>query len=570
MDSIANISIDRFLSDEETHRKCLDRHDLWEKVPLINSNAVHNFKDGSLVRFRGMIQDMHGPEYYVSQFHVTNEQTQDKIVKSGKYRDVMQCCNGESIDFDFNNYSPEERYGYVVVSVPGINSWVSEHETEKHKLKFGQDTTSSTSNKNKRSYEEAMEVECCSQDTTPVKKVTSDSSEIKTSSSSNISPEYLLNHPLSDSKAMVCHIKVYQDNDNLKLNDTFEFVGFLSMNSVEQDEDDLEMQTHNPPTSLVPRIHVICFKQLAHCNPLVDEASNMDAAEFVNIKRELLLVFTQLMLGDALAAEYLICHLISEIYLRHDYMALGQFTLNISNVPKIENIDYVNEVYRFLELLVPKSHYLPFTLDNMNTLEFVPKKDYESNRLSSGILQLSRNTLLVLDETKLQEGKLDAAGVRAVQSLARVIKSQKVTYDFNYYPIDYDCDIQFLIFSEGKSMLPSDSLLRLKPDDGCVKTFGEIIEAARHFLKPELLQKIRIYLTKARLIKYELSEQVQELVEQEFVAMRQNGNVTAQDLHSLLVLCRLVCLSEGKDTLDSMCWRKACEMESKRRERVSK
>lgn len=38
------------------------------------------------------------------------------------------------------------------------------------------------------------------------------------------------------------------------------------------------------------------------------------------------------------------------------------------------------------------------------------RMDYEANRLSSGLLQLSNNTHLVVDETRLEAGKLDAAG----------------------------------------------------------------------------------------------------------------------------------------------------------------
>ena len=57
-----------------------------------------------------------------------------------------------------------------------------------------------------------------------------------------------------------------------------------------------------------------------------------------------------------------------------------------------------------------QSFYLPMTLDNMNKLRFSPKKDYNANRLSSGLLQLSENTHLVLDETALQPGQLDTNG----------------------------------------------------------------------------------------------------------------------------------------------------------------
>lgn len=50
------------------------------------------------------------------------------------------------------------------------------------------------------------------------------------------------------------------------------------------------------------------------------------------------------------------------------------------------------------------------SLQNMNQMRLVPKKDYVANRLVSGALQLARNTLLFLDETQLEQGQLDTTG----------------------------------------------------------------------------------------------------------------------------------------------------------------
>lgn len=47
----------------------------------------------------------------------------------------------------------------------------------------------------------------------------------------------------------------------------------------------------------------------------------------------------------------------------------------------------------------------------MNKLNFIPTKDYEGNRLKSGILQLPDRCHLVLDETALQPGQLDVNGM---------------------------------------------------------------------------------------------------------------------------------------------------------------
>lgn len=82
------------------------------------------------------------------------------------------------------------------------------------------------------------------------------------------------------------------------------------------------------------------------------------------------------------------------------------------------------------------------------------RKDYECNRLTSGILQLSKDTHLVLDETQMQQGRLDAAGVGNITALGSLIKTQKVEYDFKYYKMEFDSDISVLILSEGKSLLP--------------------------------------------------------------------------------------------------------------------
>lgn len=154
-------------------------------------------------------------------------------------------------------------------------------------------------------------------------------------------------------------------------------------------------------------------------------------------------------------------------------MSLGSLTLNISNIPVNIVDQYSNKFYQIIQMLLSKSHYLPMTLENMNELTFIPKlvefllellfffqtvfnfrKDYVCNRLTSGLLQLSESTHLVLDETKLSAGKLNESGVKSVSALANVIKNQKVPYDFNYYNMEFECDIPVLILSEGKSLLP--------------------------------------------------------------------------------------------------------------------
>ncbi|KAJ8974185.1 hypothetical protein NQ317_004864 [Molorchus minor] len=515
-------TLQEWIENEEQLLKKLQDLASWDEIPLLNVNELHQLKDGALVRFRGMIQDMHSPEYYL-----------EKIRGDA-------CVSNEDVTIDFNNdlNVTAERHTYVVISIPGTNEWVRIADTEKYKIQ--QDVLHwSLSKPTKRSLEETMDVggvnsqkPSTSNNGSPKKACTLIETETR-SSSKVLSKEFILNYPLPEKMGKTCHLKVYKDFQEFKLNNNYEFVGFLAIDPITEAEyeesegidNKMEMETLHPPSSLVPRIHCVAFKRLQHNNPLVgDKPETMPNDQFHFVRKELLIVLTQLLLGDELAAEYLLLHLISEVYLSRDLMPLGKFSLNISNIPQLQDIDYVLELYKFIETFVTKSYYLPMTLQNMNELSFIPKKDYECNRLTSGILQLSNNTHVVVDETKLSAGQLNSAGINSVKAIANAIKNQKVEYDFGYYPIEFECDIPFLILSEGKSMINVDTHVILKPENICLETFSEIIAAARHFLKPELLNDVRRYLSLARLIKYEISESVEGLVQNEFVNMRQRGH----------------------------------------------
>lgn len=142
--------------------------------------------------------------------------------------------------------------------------------------------------------------------------------------SSVLSKDYILNFPIPDSKGMTCLTKVYKDADTVKLNEMYEFVGFLSTDPInyatndDDDEVDMEMQMHNPPSSLVPRLHCVGWKKLKHNNPLFGDTLNHNQEDKDQILlratfQELHMMLTQLLLGDSLAASYVIYYLISEM-----------------------------------------------------------------------------------------------------------------------------------------------------------------------------------------------------------------------------------------------------------------
>lgn len=535
-----------------------------------------------MVRFRGMIQDMMDPELYLEKYEVSHEA--GSRIQNGKYRDTLMLKAGEKVNYDADNNVHGERRSVFVISVPGVNDWVHEIERTVYKItnengKLEEMETAGVGNKRSLENEdqEVMETD----DQPPVKKVESPPEDVaKTNGNTGtsvLSAEYLLNSPLPDRPSKACIIKIYENFDSLTLNTLVDVVGFLSVDPAldgTYDEGDgfieeSERQATNPPPSLIPRLHAISVKKLPHINPYFDlsEHGIIEEQRAEEAFKDLRLALSQCLFEDTIAADYLIAHLISTVHTRNNIHALGKLSMNISNIPTQVLPDFTTSFYEIIEMLLPASHYFPMTLENMNTCQFVPKKDYKTNKLTSGILQLAPHTHLVLDETRLKVGKLEAAGVDALKNIADLINAQRLKYNFQFYEIEFEADVPVMILSEGKSMLPNDCHIPLKPAAD-LSIMKETFVAVKHFLAPKLAS-IRKYLTAQRKAEFTVNPEDTEMIQNDFVEMRKaNEKMTADDLHSLLVLSRLMGLARGTGVMNKEIWNDTIALETERKERV--
>uniref|UniRef100_A0A3Q1HN31 Mini-chromosome maintenance complex-binding protein n=1 Tax=Acanthochromis polyacanthus TaxID=80966 RepID=A0A3Q1HN31_9TELE len=573
-----------------------DTHTL---VPSLNDVPLHYLKPNSLVKFRCLIQDMFDPEFYMGVYETVDPSTKTKMLRCGKYKDVTEC----GVDFNSRNTVTAERQTFYCVPIPGENPWVKEISssclTEAQARVVP--STSYAPSRQKRSYEEDDDM-----DTQPQKqrephagmKIPSEHhgngdckrQETEAPSSQTASASHLdLNFPLPGEKGPSCLVKVYEDWDSFKLNDTLEVYGILSVSpalSALADEKDAssslldptesmetaeEQRVHSPPASLVPRLHMLYAKPLPHNNPLLPSATLEDNSAFLSstlsemasVREELLSYFTHVLLGDALAAEYLILHLISNVYSRRDVLPLGKFTLNLSGCPTVAS--YTERFYQIIQQLVPSSHYLAMSLQNMNQMRLVPKKDYVANRLVSGALQLARNTSLFLDETQLEQGQLDTTGVHTAGRVYFCIATLVNRHDFLRTEFPGGTVQHF------SSLSPqSDCQIHLQPQVAPSQLDESLSSIHMHLQASSQLNKFRIYLSMARLLDYSISDEVTKSVEDDFVDMRKDDpqSVSAEDLHRMLVVARLLSLSLGQTSLSRDSWLRAKHIEMLRRSRM--
>ncbi|XP_076831599.1 mini-chromosome maintenance complex-binding protein isoform X2 [Brachyhypopomus gauderio] len=594
-------------SSPEWERKVLDYfkeklkvNDAKSWVPSLNDIPLHYLKPNSLVKFRCMIQDMFDPEFFMGVYERADPSTNSKELRCGKYKDITDC----GVDFNSRNIVTSERQTFYCVPIPGESKWVKESYACSSQARVIA-STSYTPNRHKRSYEEDDEMDMQQQkelSSGPQNVVDScrnvESKRLETEApsqngaSTHCSSNLDLNFPLPGEQGPACLVKMYEEWDSFRLNDMLEVFGVLSVDpalsfiaddkeasSLLDPTDGMEtaeeQRAHSPPASLVPRLHVLYAQPLQHNNPLLPPAVSEDKgalpsgflSEMNSVRGELLTYFTHVLLGDVLAAEYLLLHLISSVYARRDVLPLGKFALNISGCP--HNSSYTEQLYQIIQQLLPSSYRLCMSLNNMNNLPMVPRKDYTANRLVSGILQLASNTSLFLDETQLEQGQLDATGVRNITALANLISWQKVDYDFSYHQMEFPCNINVLVTSEGRSLLPCDSQVHLRPTVS-PPNMEEYLKAIQLAQLPSQLNKYRIYLTVAHLLDYSISEQVTKAVEEDFVEMRKDDpqSISAEDLHRMLSVARLLSLSYGQTTLSRDGWIKAKQLEMVRHSRT--
>ncbi|KYN02128.1 hypothetical protein ALC62_07119 [Cyphomyrmex costatus] len=563
------------------------------KIPLLNNVQLHNIKDKELVRFRGMIQDIYNPEYYFKQYEVKNTDTGESTIRCGMYMDAARClmcssgvgCYENSLSHPHEEillYSKKnqnsERQTYIIISIPGLNDWAKE---ESINMQIPHTMTHNDSINKRNLDDNDLEETDCSEPVKKKEKVSADNNDVDMTDvegsakvRSMVSEDHILNFPIPIDGGKACIIKIYNETV-LKLNQVIDVIGFISLDpllstiqSSDDEMDDAEIQTHNPPASLVPRLHAVKIIELT-------KSKIVNAPEIVSkvqiIRGDLHIILSQLLFGDTLAADYLICHLLSTVYMRRDYFCLGAFPLNITNFPANKQKIFPKEFYNFLTLFVKKSHFLEITLSNLNELALIPKKDYECNRLTSGILQLSDDTHLVLDETGLTSGTLTATGRENYKALSDLLMFQKLKYDFKFYTIDYETDIPILIFSDVKSFIPCPTQIVLNVDADSENLYSQVTEAAHQYLKDDnRLVNIRQYIETLKHTEHlNFDEEMAKIIQDDFVEMlNANRNINKDNLHSLMVFAKMMALSYGQTTLDIDCWKKTVQMEMERMSRL--
>ncbi|KAK6121773.1 hypothetical protein DH2020_044488 [Rehmannia glutinosa] len=487
---------------------------LLMRVPLLNPSTIKWVMPNTLVRFRGMIQDMLGNEYYVGAY-----KDGDKW-RTNKFADVSQCPVDASSDMRI-----WERRLLYCVPVPGQNSWVE----PSHEAMNNVYANSISPQREKRQREDdatMTDVDMVEaghhalEDSPNFKKM-------KVATEGNSSNSSLV--PV-DRNSFPCLVKIYDSSEpDMKLNDVFEFVGVFTFDpDLTIGRDDNDELTENfcedasvslPPTK-VPRLHCVVHRKLGF-------------GDFLR-SPQLEVSFTSLNLVHASASSALCA-------CKSRFNCCRKLSLNLTCFNKESASVFGNNLKRAIENLLPFTERLPLTIDYLNTVSLAPKKDYSTNR------------------PHYKVGPLTQQG-RKCKNIEKHDGVAKVEYDFTYYKMEMAADVQLLILSEGKSnILPADLILPFHPS---------LVDSTLG-VDEEMLKSWRWYLATMKSLCHSIEPHMQKVVEDDLVAARQaDRSLGSQEFSRWLTMGRLMSISFGETCLSMEHWQMVKELERLRKERL--
>ncbi|KAJ4769054.1 Mini-chromosome maintenance complex-binding protein [Rhynchospora pubera] len=533
------------------------------QVPILDASSLKWIKPNTLVRFRGMVQDMLGNEFYI-----------------GAFKDGCTWRTNKFLDFSPFSVPPVsettlwERHLFHCVPVPGQNSWAIESTPYPLKINISNEMTCQHGEKRRRDDDPdgISDFDCCDEGSSSSNKKQKDCG-----SASHHKIAEITNGSSFPTNYFSCLVKVYDmPESQFKLNEVVEFIGIYTFdpelttsNRSDSVDDDISMfdfmddvATHLPP-SKVPRIHCLVSQKLS----TQDLISNSPACEtlpnVIRGIRDSLVSYLSCTLGnDVIAAQCLLLHLLSKLRVKSDVASVGRLSLNLTGFTQESASIFGKQLNNAIKTLLPYSHTIPLTIEYLNTAMLQPKKDNESGRflrLLMGALQLASGTHLTLDETVMQSGTLNSKGVENVLLLKHLMEHQIVEYDFQFYKLEMATEVQCLIISEAKSnILPADLVVPMCPSAVAPVSASE-----------EQLHAWRWYLTTVRSLPHSTDTSICEMLQNEMVeAMRKDRSLGCSDLSRWMTMAQLMAASFGEKSLSVEHWQMVKEIERLRKERL--
>jgi hypothetical protein len=277
--------------------------------------------------------------------------------------------------------------------------------------------------------------------------------------------------------------------------------------------------------------------------------------------RSALLAHLKSILNDDLVATYILLFLFSRAVSVKD--AVLSLNVNLTAIPPAVS----RQLSDFIKAVHPLTREIAINIDTLNKTRFLPELNDD---FQLGELCLPRNSILLLDEFDMKEGKLDQMGTKNVMALQNLMVHGKVPYTCYDVQVDVPTPCCTLISSHSKSIFShaADQLVYERSSDA-----SDAVSPTSN------LDAFSKYISYVRTIEYNVPSSVSNTIQQDYINTRAGATndkavgkttllVTEDDLKRALELARCIVVSNGKSELSVEDWKYAIHLEKQRYKRL--
>ena len=285
-----------------------------------------------------------------------------------------------------------------------------------------------------------------------------------------------------------------------------------------------------------------------------------------NILNTINQIFLAVFNGDELATEYAKLFMFSKIFVRKTSKNIGVLPINFQLVSK--NSSIYDKFISVVNKLALYSLSFNLSIDFLNTNRLYPRFDVEQDTLIQGKLQVCDGTFVTVNETTMNEGKLEDIGIRNYATIKSIIDFQTINYEYPYNTIEMPHDIEIAIFTEGKkSLFDSVFLVQLPVRETNPNINSDIFQNEKAF--DDAFVYINSIRTNEKFLDFKISNEVSDMINKDYLGSIK-GKFNADEFDLVMRLSRLRAISMKRNEMLFEDYVFCRDLEAKRKERITK
>ncbi|KAJ1491359.1 hypothetical protein T484DRAFT_1933528 [Baffinella frigidus] len=223
---------------------------------------------------------------------------------------------------------------------------------------------------------------------------------------------------------------------------------------------------------------------------------------------------------------------------------------------------------------MPMFRRIDISAKSLNADCLIPRKDYDSDVLTQGALQVARGCVLLMDETEMEDGKLEGVGLEGLNACRYVMTWQALPVDYVYFSHEMELDSPIIVASPGTSSFLDKGIDVDLALDMVTSPSADVEPVASFLQDVEGMKLCRAYIAYARSLEWDLPDHVSEHMSDEWVSAREadrsagDNKLEADLLQTWLSLCRVISVSHGETEATEERWAEMRALEKQRFERI--